>query len=84
MRNNKEDRKVLDQKILYKLMAHANKFIKKYNILNRECGWGRNMSKSAKAIIQWDKVRRKLIKQCCIKGTQHVPSLADTEHSVAL
>lgn len=23
-----------------------------------------------KAIIQWDEVRRKLIKQCCTKGTQ--------------
>lgn len=32
MRSNKEDRKALDQKFLYKFIAHIKKCIKKYSI----------------------------------------------------
>lgn len=44
---------------------------------------GRNRTESAETIIQWDKVSRRLIKQCCIKGTQGFSRAQQTEHIVA-
>ena len=34
--------------------------------------------------MQWDKVSRRLIKQCCIRGTQDISRASETEYTVAL
>lgn len=48
-------------------------------------GRGEETSQSQqKTIKQWDKVNRKLIKQCCPKGTQNISNVSQTTHLAAL
>lgn len=43
-----------------------------------------NKPSNKSAIKQWDKINRKLIKQCCPKGMQNISNVAQTTHLDAL
>ena len=65
----------LGLEVLSKLVLCANEFIKKYSILYTVC------KDQQKATAQWDKVSRKLIKQCRTKGTKGTKCVSDRAHS---
>lgn len=73
--------KVWDLEVLYKLRLEPSK-LKKYSILYSTSKG--EMGLSEEGTLQWDKVSRKLIKQCCKRGTQGFWRTLQAMHTMAL
>jgi hypothetical protein len=65
-----------DQVVMHKVCLMPSKFIK-YSILDYYFQARKGM-KSVETIIQWDKVSKKLIIQCCAGETQDISRISET------